>query len=156
MNLADNAVRHTRERDSIWLGSSLVGELARLWVRDEGPGIEAGRPRANLRPLRARRRRAPRGASDGAGLGLSIVRAIADAHGGQVELDSLLGARIDVHDRPPRDPPERMSRILIAEDETRLASFLEKGLRASGFTTTVVGGRDRGRRWSRTTTTSTC
>lgn len=32
-----------------------------------------------------------------------------------------------------------MSRILIAEDEPRLASFLEKGLRASGFTTTVVG-----------------
>ncbi len=32
-----------------------------------------------------------------------------------------------------------MSRILIAEDEVRLASFLEKGLRASGFVTTVVG-----------------
>ena len=32
-----------------------------------------------------------------------------------------------------------MSRILIVEDEVRLASFLEKGLRSSGFTTTVVG-----------------
>ena len=31
-----------------------------------------------------------------------------------------------------------MSRILIAEDETRLAAFLEKGLRSSGFTTTTV------------------
>ena len=31
-----------------------------------------------------------------------------------------------------------MSRILIAEDERRIASFLEKGLRAQGFTTTVV------------------
>jgi two-component system response regulator QseB len=31
-----------------------------------------------------------------------------------------------------------LERILIAEDEPRLASFLEKGLRASGFTTTVV------------------
>jgi DNA-binding response OmpR family regulator len=31
-----------------------------------------------------------------------------------------------------------MTRILIAEDEPRLASFLEKGLRAEGFTTTVV------------------
>jgi DNA-binding response OmpR family regulator len=31
-----------------------------------------------------------------------------------------------------------LSRILIAEDEARLASFLEKGLRASGFVTTVV------------------
>ena len=31
-----------------------------------------------------------------------------------------------------------MNRILIAEDELRLASFLEKGLRASGYATTVV------------------
>ena len=36
-----------------------------------------------------------------------------------------------------------MSRILIAEDEARIASFLEKGLRANGFTTTVTeDGRD--------------
>ena len=31
-----------------------------------------------------------------------------------------------------------MSRILIAEDEPRLSSFLEKGLRSGGYTTTVV------------------
>ncbi len=31
-----------------------------------------------------------------------------------------------------------MNRILIAEDETRITSFLEKGLRAHGFTTMVV------------------
>jgi two-component system, OmpR family, copper resistance phosphate regulon response regulator CusR len=31
-----------------------------------------------------------------------------------------------------------MSRILIAEDEERIASFVEKGLRAQGYTTTVV------------------
>jgi DNA-binding response OmpR family regulator len=32
-----------------------------------------------------------------------------------------------------------MSRILIAEDEARLASFLQKGFRASGFATAVAG-----------------
>ncbi len=32
-----------------------------------------------------------------------------------------------------------MSRILIAEDETRIASFLEKGLGAAGFATTIAG-----------------
>ena len=32
-----------------------------------------------------------------------------------------------------------MSRVLIAEDEPRIASFVDKGLRANGFTTTVVG-----------------
>jgi DNA-binding response OmpR family regulator len=32
-----------------------------------------------------------------------------------------------------------MARILIVEDETRIASFMSKGLTADGFTTTVVG-----------------
>ena len=32
-----------------------------------------------------------------------------------------------------------MKRILVAEDEPRIASFMEKGLKAAGFTTTVVG-----------------
>jgi DNA-binding response OmpR family regulator len=32
-----------------------------------------------------------------------------------------------------------VNRILIAEDEERLAAFLEKGLRANGFVTTIVG-----------------
>ncbi len=35
-----------------------------------------------------------------------------------------------------------MSRILIVEDEARLAAFLEKGLRAAGFTTTVCDNGD--------------
>jgi two-component system, OmpR family, copper resistance phosphate regulon response regulator CusR len=35
-----------------------------------------------------------------------------------------------------------MNRILIAEDEERIASFVEKGLRANGFVTTVVGDGD--------------
>ncbi|MER6913002.1 response regulator transcription factor [Streptomyces sp. NPDC000594] len=35
-----------------------------------------------------------------------------------------------------------MNRILIVEDEERIASFVEKGLRANGFTTTVVADGD--------------
>ncbi|GAA4048420.1 response regulator transcription factor [Streptomyces shaanxiensis] len=35
-----------------------------------------------------------------------------------------------------------MNRILIVEDEERIASFVEKGLRSNGFTTTVVGDGD--------------
>jgi two-component system copper resistance phosphate regulon response regulator CusR len=35
-----------------------------------------------------------------------------------------------------------MSRILIAEDEERIASFIERGLNASGYSTKVVGDGD--------------
>ena len=55
MNLADNAVRHTGAGDSIWLGSSLIGDQARLWVRDEGPGIDPDDRERIFEPLRARR-----------------------------------------------------------------------------------------------------
>ena len=35
-----------------------------------------------------------------------------------------------------------MSRILIAEDEERISSFVDKGLRAAGFTTIVAASGD--------------
>ena len=89
MNLAQNAVQHTEPGDRIELGSALRDGQARLWVADEGPGIApADRERIFERFARAggSRRR-----SDGAGLGLAIVRAIAEAHGGGVDLDTAPG-----------------------------------------------------------------
>ena len=87
MNLAVNAARHTDPDDVIEIGAELGGGLARLWVRDDGPGVApAERERIFERFAQAggKRRRA-----DGAGLGLAIVRAIAEAHGGRVELDTI-------------------------------------------------------------------
>ncbi|CAL9310035.1 response regulator transcription factor [Streptomyces sp. SudanB66_2053] len=43
-----------------------------------------------------------------------------------------------------------MNRILIVEDEERIASFVEKGLRANGFTTTVVGDGEAGHEYALT------
>jgi two-component system OmpR family sensor kinase len=91
MNLADNAVRHTRDAEPIWIGSSTVADQVRLWVRDEGAGIPpADRERIFERHERGDTQR-PGAHPDGAGLGLAIVRAIAEAHGGHVELDTHSG-----------------------------------------------------------------
>jgi two-component system OmpR family sensor kinase len=90
MNLATNAVKHTREGETIWIGSSLVAGRARLWVRDDGPGIEPAE-QGRIFERFARAERAPDPGADGAGLGLAIVKAIAEAHGGEVELDSRPG-----------------------------------------------------------------
>jgi signal transduction histidine kinase len=94
MNLIDNAVQLTSERDEIAIGSATEGDWARLWVRDSGPGIAADeRQRIFERFERGRRSR-----YEGSGLGLSIVRAIAEAHGGHVALESEPGegARFDI------------------------------------------------------------
>jgi two-component system OmpR family sensor kinase len=90
MGLAQNAVQHTADGEPIWLGTDADHREARLWVRDEGPGIAPDdQERIFDRFARASdsRRR-----SEGAGLGLAIVRAIAEAHGGRVRLSSRPGA----------------------------------------------------------------
>jgi two-component system OmpR family sensor kinase len=90
IGLAHNAVQHTTDGEAIWLGSAADGREARLWVRDGGPGVAlADQERIFERFARAQ---ASRRRSEGAGLGLAIVRAIADAHGGRVELSSRPGA----------------------------------------------------------------
>jgi two-component system, OmpR family, sensor kinase len=85
MQLAENAVRHGRPGSPLWLGSAVDAGEAHLWVRDHGPGIaEADRRRIFERFARGAGDPPP----DGAGLGLAIVQAIAEAHHGRVELAS--------------------------------------------------------------------
>jgi signal transduction histidine kinase len=89
LQLAANAVRHTAEGDLVALGSEVRDAEVRFWVRDSGPGVPADeRDRIFERFYRGRSGHRP---SDGAGLGLSIVKAIAEAHRGRVELDSPPG-----------------------------------------------------------------
>lgn len=89
MNLAQNAVEHTISEDAIAIGSAVTGNKVRFWVRDTGEGIAAiDQPRIFERFARAANSRRR---SEGAGLGLSIVKAIAEAHGGKVYVNSQLG-----------------------------------------------------------------
>ena len=87
--LADNAVRYTVPGDRVSLGSQLSGGELRFWVSDTGPGV----PESEQSRVFERFARGSSGArrSDGAGLGLSVVRAIAVAHGGRAVLDSVPG-----------------------------------------------------------------
>jgi two-component system, OmpR family, sensor kinase len=99
-NLAGNAVAHTSDRDG--LVRLEVSELTRSRIRfsvlDDGPGIPAGeRERVFQRFHRIDTARAS--GDGGAGLGLAIVQAIAEAHGGRVaasESGNGRGARIDL------------------------------------------------------------
>jgi len=90
LNLARNAVEHTEPGDEIALGSARRNGEVRLWVRDVGPGIDRA-DRARIFERFARGGDGPR-RSEGAGLGLPIAQAVAEGHGGRVELDSAPGA----------------------------------------------------------------
>jgi signal transduction histidine kinase len=87
LNLVTNAVRHTREGDQVRLVCRRTAEWTELQVADAGHGIRA----SDLPHLYDPWYRA--GKRDGrvGGLGLMIVREVARAHGGRVDVASREG-----------------------------------------------------------------
>jgi signal transduction histidine kinase len=88
LQLASNAVRYSGEGSVVAFGVGVRDGEAWLTVRDEGRGIA---PSDRERIFERFGRGAGTGRIEGSGLGLAIVAAIADAHGGRVEVDSTLG-----------------------------------------------------------------
>jgi two-component system OmpR family sensor kinase len=88
LQLAQNAVKHTDDGEEIGLGALVDERGARLWVRDTGCGV-ADEDKSHIFDRFSRAR--VREDDDGFGLGLSIVAAIARAHGGTVRVDDAPG-----------------------------------------------------------------
>lgn len=86
LNLIDNAVKATQEGDSIKLFATCDGGVT-LGVSDTGSGIDP----ALQAVVFDRFRRADPPDQRGSGLGLALVRAIAQGHGGSVQLESAVG-----------------------------------------------------------------
>ncbi len=93
LNLLDNALKHTEPGTAIRANVDCAGDDVVLVIEDDGPGVPPDiAPKIFDRFVR--------GASDrggSSGLGLSIVRAVAETHGGSVALEpSRSGARFVV------------------------------------------------------------
>jgi signal transduction histidine kinase len=99
-NLVSNALAHTPRGGQVRASAALAGDSLCLTVQDTGPGFDAGvLPRA-FEPFTSGP--APQtGAGQGAGLGLAIVRAIAQAHGGQATAENPPGGGARVTLRLP-------------------------------------------------------
>ena len=90
-NLLSNAVRHTPDSARIRVTLTTGDGRAHLAVADDGPGLDADVAAKVFEPFfRADESRARQ--TGGAGLGLAIVAAIVEAHGGGVRLDTAPGA----------------------------------------------------------------
>ena len=93
-NLAANALRHTPDGGEIALSADLAGDKLRLRVRDSGTGIHP-----DHLPLifdRFYKADAARKAAGGSGLGLSIVKAIVERHGGSISAHNDGGAVFEI------------------------------------------------------------
>ncbi|MDB5772433.1 MAG: osmosensitive channel His kinase sensor [Burkholderia sp.] len=103
-NILDNAVRYSTPATPIRIAALLNGDEIQVSVEDRGAGVPAGSEEAIFAKFV---RGNPESAHAGAGLGLSICRAIIHAHGGRIRVDNPhgTGARF-VFTLPLGSPPD--------------------------------------------------
>lgn len=95
-NLVDNAIRYTPAGGRVAVTVATGGDGATLTVADSGPGI----PEAEREQVLERFHRLAGQDIEGSGLGLSIVRRIAELHGARLALNeagNAGGLRVDLH-----------------------------------------------------------
>ncbi|HTI70597.1 MAG TPA: HAMP domain-containing sensor histidine kinase [Candidatus Limnocylindria bacterium] len=98
-NLADNAIKYTPEKGTVTLSTSQGSGYCEIIVSDNGMGIPADeQPKIWQRLYRGDKSRTQRGL----GLGLSLVKAVIEAHGGQVSVKSEPGQGSEFRVRLPQ------------------------------------------------------
>jgi signal transduction histidine kinase len=89
-NLLTNAVKYSPAETEVTAAAEVSGGWLRLWVRDQGIGMEQHELKKIFQKF-YRTERAVASGEKGVGIGLSIVEEIVTHHGGRVEVDSSPG-----------------------------------------------------------------
>jgi signal transduction histidine kinase len=97
-NLLENAIRYTPQGGAVHVIAQRLDGVARFVVSDSGPGFRPDLLSRAFEPFT--RGDVETAGPTGAGLGLSIVRAVAEAHGGSVSAENgPSGARVTLEVR---------------------------------------------------------
>ena len=100
VNLIDNGIRYNHPGGSLRVHTTTFASSVRLQVVNDGAVIEPQHAQTLTEPFRRLSRTA-----GGFGLGLSIVRSVAEAHGGSVELTAPPDGGLEVLVKLPAAPP---------------------------------------------------
>lgn len=111
-NLLSNAVKYSPKGGQVRFSLTREGDEARFCVSDEGIGI----PKADLEQLfESFHRGSNVGHIAGTGLGLAVVKRAIDAHGGEIEIDSVPGEGTSIRFSLPVSAPAHADAIHAAE-----------------------------------------
>lgn len=117
-NLMGNALKFTNQRGSITVGAGRSDDKVVIWVKDSGSGIAPEQmPHIFDRFWQAKKKE-----RRGIGLGLSISKAIVEAHGGEIWAESKLGEGTTVFFTVPTAPERplkqrgEVANILLVDD----------------------------------------
>jgi PAS domain S-box-containing protein len=151
VNLLSNAAKYTDDGGCIWLTAQQEGDEATLRVRDTGVGV-APEFLPRIFDLFTQAERSLAHSQSGLGIGLSLVRAIVEMHGGRVEAHSAgagQGSEFIVHlpvapssVRQPAPPPADVAepvtgslRLLFVDDNADTRRITLKLLESYGYQT---------------------
>ncbi len=120
------------------------GRYVRVDVKDTGAGVDP-----SLLPHVFEAFFTTKGSTGGSGLGLAMVHAIVESHGGFLEVDSRVGwgslfsvfvPAVESRNERKAGPPEKLDRIeegsgtvLVVDDEPMVRAFAEQGLEKLGY-----------------------
>ncbi|WCM21981.1 ATP-binding protein [Paraburkholderia bryophila] len=153
-NLLNNAVKYTPVAGKIWLTGTREDGEAVVSVRDNGIGIEQKQLSAVFEMF-AQIDSAHQFSQGGLGIGLSLVRALAELHGGSVVAESagrgrgsefLIRLPVSEHSATALPPEQQSStaaqgdrrRVLIVDDNEDAATSLALLLELEGYTLRVA------------------
>lgn len=157
VNLLTNAVRHTPEGGVVTFHLARKDDLAEIVVSDTGEGIAAEMLERIFDLFVQIERPGARGAERGLGVGLALVRRIAELHGGSVAVSSAgLGRGTEFRVRLPiraetapvsapiapipHSSPSRPTSVLVVDDDGPSRAGMSKLLELDGVLVTCAEG----------------
>jgi two-component system sensor histidine kinase KdpD len=105
INLLENVYKYTPKNSNVSIGASVASpQSVEIWVQDNGPGLPKGKEEDIFRKFE---RGNKEGAISGVGLGLTICRAIIEAHGGKITGKTIDGGGARFTFSLPRGNPPK-------------------------------------------------
>ncbi|WP_420319062.1 ATP-binding protein [Ekhidna sp.] len=95
-NLVSNAIKYSKEKSNVQISCTEVGNMIRISVSDEGPGLTEGDKKKLFKKYQQLSARPTKGEMS-IGLGLSIVKLFTELMGGHVSYDTKLGKGTTFH-----------------------------------------------------------